>query len=152
MNFFQTPPKMSRPVTVLITGLTMKYSKTMNPGMDAVAFGKTLDDSVATLKSVKNLYHHRFELDPSTPSEHPESTDSLKRFMRQGPPQGGTWDAHIIGVGVRRMPQLTDMFEDIVNAIISSSGGNSKVLFLQRGDDHLECVKRAFPELEVGGS
>ena len=71
-------------------------------------------------------------------------------MMRQGPPQGGTWDGHIIGVGVRRVPQLTDLFEDVINTIIASSGGKSKVLFLQRGDDHLECVKRGFPELEVG--
>lgn len=117
--------------------------------MDAVGFGKLLDDSVATLNSVKNFYHHRFELDPSTPAHHPESTASLKTLMQQGPPQGGVWDAHIIGMGVYKMPNLTGLLEEIINTIIATSGGQSKVLLLRRGDDHLECVKRAFPELET---
>ena len=127
----------------------MNYSKRMSPGMDEIAFGTMLDKSILTLKRVKNFNVTRFELDPDTPDSHPESTASLKNLMKQGPPQGGQWDAHLIGAGVRRMPQIVELFEEITNSIIATSGGRARVLFLQKGDDHLECVRRVLPELEV---
>lgn len=144
------PANMSQPTTLLVTGLTMEYSKSLSPEMDTVRFGKMLEASMATLDGVPNLDNHRFDLDPREPDDSPASTESLMKVLRAGPPQGGHWDAHLIGAGVRRIPQLAELLEDIVNTAVTASGGRSKFLFSATGGDHWDVVKRGFPELGMG--
>jgi hypothetical protein len=141
---------MSRQITVLIAGLTMEASKRMNPAMDTIKFGKALQSSMDTLHSVPGIYHKVFWLDPIAADDAEISTNSLKKLIRQGPPQGGQWDAYLIGGGLKMIAPLTPLFEDIINTIITSNAGKPKILFSANGMDHWEVAKRGFPELGMG--
>lgn len=141
---------MSRQITVLIAGLTMEASKRLNPAMDTTKFGKALQSSMDTLKSVPGLHHEIFWLDPVAAEDAPISTSSLKKLISQGPPQGGNWDAYLIGGGLKMIPSITPLFEDIINTIIASNTGKPKILFSANGMDHWEVAKRGFPELGMG--
>ena len=86
---------MSRPLSLLIAGLTMPATKRLNPQLDVVKFGDTLDKSIQSLDKIRGLYYQRFDLDHDAPSDSPESLASLQKTIKQGPPQGGEWDAYL---------------------------------------------------------
>lgn len=86
---------MSRPLSLLIAGLTMSATKRLNPQVDVQKFGQMLDNSIQSLDKIPGLYYQRFDLDHDAPSESPESLASFQRTIKQGPPQGGEWDAYV---------------------------------------------------------
>ncbi len=141
---------MSRSINLLITGLTMPATKRLNPQMDIAAFEKALDHSISSLNAVPGLYYQRFDLDHEASSESSESVTAFKKTVGEGPPYGGKWDAHFIGAGLKLIPSLTPLFEDILNTAISTNEGKSKIMFSANAADHLAVVKRALPELDKG--
>ena len=128
----------------------MATTKRINANIDIVKFGKALDDSLNSLTTVPSLSFHRLDLDPNTPPESTESVESFKSLVRNGPLQGGEWDAHIIGAGLRVIPSLTLLFEDLMNTIVSTSKTEPKLMFSANAADHLEVVKRRTTELKMG--
>lgn len=140
---------MSRRISLLITGLTMPATKRLNPNLDTAAFGKTLDTSIDGLKAIPGLYYQRFDLDHEAPAESPESVAAFKKVVKDGPPQGGEWNAYFLGAGLRIIPSLTPLFEDLVNTIIVQGKGKAKVMFSANAADHVQVVKRVLPELDA---
>ena len=138
---------MSRPVSLLITGLTIPATKRLNPQLDTTLFGQTLDRSIDSLKSIPGLYYQRFDIDHEAPAESPESMASFMNVVRQGTPEGGEWDAHFIGAGLKIIPSLTPLFEDLVNFIIAEGKGKPKIMFSANAADHAEVARRRLPEL-----
>lgn len=53
-----------------------------------------------------------------------------------------------MGAGLRIIPSLTPLFEDIVNAVVVEGKGKARILFSANAADHAEVVKRRLPELE----
>lgn len=139
---------MSRPINLLITGLTMPATKRLNPQMDITAFAQTLDKSIDSLKSLSGLNYHRFDLDPEASSESAESMASFMKTVRDGPAQGGQWDAHFIGAGLKLIPSLTPLFEDLLNTIVAEGKNKPRIMFSSNAADHLEVVRRRLSELQ----
>lgn len=55
-----------------------------------------------------------------------------------------------MGGAVRLSPKLTVLLEKVVDIIIKSSKGETRVLFSDDGTDHWQIAKRAFPHLNMG--
>lgn len=140
---------MSRPISLLITGLTMPATKRLNPKLDTTLFGQTLDDSIKSLGTIPGLYYQRFDLDHEAPAESPESVASFKEAIKAGPPQGGEWDAHFFGAGLKLIPSLTPLFEDLLNTVVTEGKGRSKIMFSANAADHMEVVSRRLLELRT---
>ena len=140
---------MSRPINLLITGLTMPATKRLNPQLDTALFGQTLDKSIDSLKSIPGLYYQRFDLDHEASADSAESVDSFMKAVRTGPPQGGRWDAHFIGAGLKLIPSLTPLFEELVNFIVTEGNGKQRILFSANAADHEQVVRRRLIELQL---
>ena len=125
----------------------MPATKRLNPQLDTIKFGQMLDASIESLDKIPGLYYQRFDLDHDAKAESTESLSSFKTAVAQGPPHGGQWDAHFIGAGLKLIPSLTPLFEDIVNTVVEEGKGKAKVLFSSNAADHAEVVKRGLPEL-----
>ena len=107
----------------------MPASKRLNPKLDTTAFGQGIDKSVDSLKSIPGLYYHRFELDHEAPADSPESVAAFLKTVQKGTPEGGEWDAHFFGAGLRLVPALTPLFEELVNIVVAEGKGKPKILF-----------------------
>lgn len=140
---------MSRPVSLLITGLTMPATKRLSPQLDTVAFGQKIDTSIERLKAIPGLYYHRFDLDHEAGPDSPESVAAFNKLVGEGPPHGGEWDAHFFGAGLRLIPALTPLLEDLVNTAFEAGKSKPKVMFSANAADHLEAVRRRLPYLKV---
>lgn len=125
----------------------MPATKRLNPQMDIGAFGQTLDKSIDSLKSVPGLYYQRFDLDPEASAESLESMASFMKTVQEGPTQGGQWDAHFIGAGLKLIPSLTPLFEDLLNTIVREGKTKPKIMFSANAADHLKVVRRRLSEL-----
>ena len=130
----------------------MPATKRLNPQLDTIRFGQTLDSPIDSLKSIPGLYYQRFDLDHEAPAESPESVASFKKATKEGPPHGGVWDAHFIGAGLKIIPSLTPLFEDLINTIVTEGEGKPKLLFSANAADHAEVVKLGLPDLSTGES
>ena len=140
---------MSRPtISLLVTGLTMPATKRLNPQLDTTTFGQTLDKSINSLRSIPGLYYQRFDLDHEAPTESLESVAAFKKAVREGPPHGGQWDAHFIGAGLKLIPSLTPLFEDLLNTIVTEGRGKPRIMFSANAADHADVVRRRLPELD----
>lgn len=126
----------------------MPATKRLNPQLDTTLFGQTLDNSIDSLKTIPGLYYQRFDLDHEAPAESPESVAAFMKAVRKGPPEGGEWDAHFIGAGLKLIPSLTPLFEDLVNCMIAEGKGKPKIMFSANAADHAEVVKRRLLELQ----
>ena len=59
------------------------------------------------------------------------------------------WDAVTIGFGVRKNPDLTPLFEKLVNMSIQEGGGEArppKMIFPLGPTNVMESIRRVFPE------
>lgn len=56
------------------------------------------------------------------------------------------WDGISIGFGVRGTPELTGLFEDLVNMAVAEMKPTPKFMFALRPDSLFRTVQRAFPE------
>jgi hypothetical protein len=130
----------SKPITLLEAGVTVawmaKYIKA-----DAAVIQAAVEKEISDLHAVPGLAIDIAWLDPDDES----SVAKFKEQVLNGPDGQNKYDGIGIGWGARSVPELTPMFEDLVNFCRENSP-RSKLLFNQSPNDLIEPVKRQFPE------
>lgn len=126
---------MSNDIRVLIAGIDFNWTRThrANNNVQFAAIEKMFDE-VAAMPGVYS------EVCFVTP-DHAASLESYKKEIT-----GEKWDAVSLGYGVRGDPALTPLFEQMVN-ILRENAPETKILFTSPLGDHVDMVKRNFPEL-----
>lgn len=127
----------------------MPATKRLNPQMDIKPFEEKLDKSIDSLKAIDGLNYQRFDMDPEAPEESSESIASFTKTVREGPGNGSNWDAHFFGAGLKLIPSLTPLFEELVNTVVTEGTARPKIMFSANAADHLEVVRRRLKESEM---
>ena len=104
-------------------------------GMDAESVQKKVNAG-AQKAHATGLYH--VECTFFEPKDFAETLAELRKKL-----EAGTWDALIIGGGVRAIPSITPIFEQIVNAS-REAAPKTKMLFQMAPDDIRETLERGF--------
>ena len=84
-------------------------------------------------------FHHHTHL-IENPEDRSNSISEIRKVLN-----GRRWDGIAIGYGFRGETQLTELFEDTVNACIDVCGPRVRFIFPTLPTAHYESAKRLFP-------
>ena len=133
---------MSRPVTVLLAGLTPESVLKFNPEINPAELQAALDQSLGPLEGRPNLKPTLCWLS----TDDKNILEKWEAMLKQGPGNGSAqFDGVLLGWGLRVSPELTYALEDGINLVIKYSP-SSKVIFSSGPTDHLEAIQRHFPQ------
>jgi hypothetical protein len=130
----------SEPITLLEAGITVEFMA-KHLKIDAAPIQAAVAKEIEDLHAVAGLDITIAWLDPDDES----TIAKFKDQIVNGPKEGTHYDGIGIGWGARSTPELTPIFEDLVN-FCKDKSPKSKLLFNQSPNDLLEPVKRQFPE------
>ncbi|KAJ8607780.1 hypothetical protein MRB53_040076 [Persea americana] len=133
-------------VNILVVGLNYNAASRLNPSLTKESFAKIVS-SMDKLDGKPGLKIRVAAIDPELKEDDADSVPSLLRTIESGPQQGEHWSAVLIGSGVRLLPPMVPVLENIVNTTSSSSEGRIKILFSTDAVDHGVVIKRGFPGL-----
>ena len=133
---------MSRPVTILLAGLTPESVLKTHPEINPAELQAALDASLKPLEGRPNLKPTICWLS----TDDKNILEKWERMLKQGPGDGSAYfDGVLLGWGLRISPELTYVLEDGINHVVKQSP-SSKVLFSSGPTDHLEAIQRHFPQ------
>jgi hypothetical protein len=65
--------------------------------------------------------------------------DSFRAFLK-----GRTWNGVMLGWGIRGMPENTELFEELVNAVVAEVKPAPKFIFSLKPDGLIDAIQRVF--------
>lgn len=123
------------------------------PGMPASTIIESIQRDSAILADM-GFDHEEFFLDvdpedPEAPKLFPSIVSEARSFLRAN--KGKEWDVVNLGGGVRRVPEMTELFEALVNVVLEEVRPAPKMIFTLRPDAASAAVRRAY-EMEEGAT
>ncbi|MCJ1329201.1 hypothetical protein MMC10_005879 [Thelotrema lepadinum] len=124
------------PKTFLVSGLTPQPGAKSYKGLSEPEMHALLSTELQKLRDIG--------LDPSLHLIDNKSTSAMEDW--KAVLSSKRWDGVSIGFGVRGSPELTELFEDLVNAVIEvggrQEGGAPKMCFAMGPDTQVPNAKR----------